>query len=59
MVTCGVNRPRFRGFKIDGRLHVGTADIRVLGRRFAQEIVGDRITIRKKGSGSGKCCPCP
>ncbi|MCT1403747.1 DUF2807 domain-containing protein [Paenibacillus sp. p3-SID867] len=37
------------GFKIDGRLHVGTADIRVLGRCLAQEIVGDRITVRKKG----------
>ncbi|MEF7439094.1 polymer-forming cytoskeletal protein [Paenibacillus lautus] len=37
------------GFKIDGRLHVGTADIRLLGRCLAQEIVGDRITIRKKG----------
>jgi len=36
-------------FKIDGRLHVGTADIRVLGRCHAKEIVGDRITIRKKG----------
>ncbi|KZS45781.1 hypothetical protein AWU65_07585 [Paenibacillus glucanolyticus] len=37
------------GFKIDGRLHVGTADIRVFGRCSAQEIVGDRITTRKKG----------
>ncbi|GAB6927518.1 polymer-forming cytoskeletal protein [Paenibacillus sp. JCM 10914] len=36
-------------FNIDGRLHVGSAHIQVLGRSIAREIVGDRITVRRKG----------
>lgn len=36
-------------FTIDGRLHVGTAEIRLFGRCRAEEVVGDRITVRRKG----------
>lgn len=36
-------------FNISGRLHLGNGDIRLFGRCKALEVIGDRITVRRKG----------
>lgn len=36
-------------FRVDGRLHAGKADIQMVGPCRADEVIGDEVTVTKKG----------